>query len=73
MLTLVAGPLAMVTYKVVFLDYSMSDVLPVTRYQVTYRLELDGHGGAASVRAFLPAPSPRQIISDERIDAPDFH
>src|SRR5512138_3628274 len=63
---LVLGTLALMAYKVRALGYALSDVLPVRQYEVTYALDLDGHGGDVRVRTFLPSSDARQTISEER-------
>ncbi len=63
---LVAGTLGLMVYKVRALGYSLADVLPVRQYEVTYALDLDGHGGDVRVRTFLPSSDARQVVSEER-------
>jgi transglutaminase-like putative cysteine protease len=61
----VALPSALIAYKLLWLGYSLSDVLPRTRYQVAYEMKLDGHGSNVRVRTFLPASDERQTVSEE--------
>jgi transglutaminase-like putative cysteine protease len=61
----VALPTALVAYKLLWLGYSLSDVLPRAHYRVTYDMKLDGHGGNVRVRTFLPVSSERQTVSEE--------
>ncbi len=63
---LVAGAIGLSVYKVRALGYAIKEVLPVTQYEVTYALGLDGHGGEARVRTFLPSSDARQLVSAER-------
>jgi hypothetical protein len=64
--TLVAGALALISFKVARLGYSPRDVLPVTQYEVTYVLAFDGHGGDVRIRSFLPSSDAHQTVSEER-------
>ncbi len=70
---LVVAPLGLMAYKVRALGYSLVDVLPVTQYEVTYALQLDGHGGDVHVRTFLPSNDAHQAISDERDVSSGLH
>jgi len=70
---LVAGTLALMVYKVRALGYSLTDVLPVRQYEVTYALAFDGHGEDVRVRTFLPTSDARQVISDERDVSSGLH
>lgn len=63
---LLSGTLGLMVYKVRALGYSLTDILPVRQYEVTYALDLDGHGGDVRVRTFLPSNDARQQISEER-------
>ncbi|HET9555250.1 MAG TPA: 7TM domain-containing protein [Anaeromyxobacteraceae bacterium] len=70
---LVGGALGTMAYKVRSLGYAIRDVLPVTQYQVTYALDLDGHGGEVKVRSFLPANDAHQVVADEKESATGMH
>jgi transglutaminase-like putative cysteine protease len=70
---LVAATLGLMAYKVRALGYSLREVLPVRQYEVTYALDLDGHGGDVRVRTFLPASDERQVVSEERGAASGLH
>jgi len=70
---LVLGTLGLMAYKVRALGYSLADVLPVRQYEVTYALDLDGHGGDVRVRTFLPSSDGRQVISEERDVSSGLH
>jgi transglutaminase-like putative cysteine protease len=69
-IVLVALPLAIMTYKVTGLGYSLADVLPRTRHHVAVDMKLDGHDGDVRVRTFLPVSDDRQVIGDEQNQAP---
>jgi hypothetical protein len=70
---LVAVPLALMAYKVRALGYSLSDVLPVTQYEVTYDLRFDGHGGDVRIRSFLPSNDAHQQVSEEHDVSSGLH
>lgn len=72
-IALVLGALGLMAYKVRALGYSLADVLPVRQYEVTYALDLDGHGGDVRVRTFLPSSDARQTISEERDVSSGLH
>ncbi len=65
-----AAPLAAGIYKITVLDYRLGDILPRRQYQVTYDMTLDGHGGTARLRTFLPQSDERQTISAEANSSP---
>src|SRR5512138_2761593 len=70
---LAAAAVGLVAYKVRALGYSLADVLPVRQYEVTYALDLDGHGADVRVRTFLPSSDAHQTISDERDASSGLH
>ncbi len=53
-----------VGYKLVVARYSLREVLPRHRYDVSYELSLDGHESPARVRTFLPQSDERQAITE---------
>ncbi len=67
---LVLAPAALVTYKLTALGYSMSDILPRTRYRLVLEMKLDGHGDDVKVRTFLPVSDERQLITTEQNSSP---
>lgn len=69
----VAIPIGLALFKIVILGYRIEDVLPRTRYRVTYELTLDGHGGDVRVRTFLPVTDQRQEVVEDEDLAPLFH
>lgn len=69
----VVVPTVLVAYKLLWLGYSLSDVLPRTRYRITYDMRLDGHGDNARVRTFLPVSDERQVIGDEEASPSPLH
>ncbi len=73
MALLVSVAALVATYKVVRLDYRFADVLPRTRYDVTYELTFDSGGSDVHARVFLPLSDPHQQIADERNESPALH
>ncbi|HWA72203.1 MAG TPA: UUP1 family membrane protein [Polyangiaceae bacterium] len=71
-LLLVVVPLAVASYKVRNLGFDVEDLLPQKVYRVSYEMSLDGHGGDATIRSFLPVSSPHQTISDEQGESDHF-
>jgi len=65
LLFFVGLPAALAVYKLYFLDYRLTDVLPRTEYHVSVKLTLDGHLGRARVRTFLPHNDQHQEIFGE--------
>lgn len=64
-LALLVGPLALVLYKIFWLDYRLAELLPSTQYRVELAMSLDGHGGAVRVRTFVPVSDAHQTLSEE--------
>jgi len=58
-------PLGLIAYKLLVLDYRMSDLIPATSYQVEISMSVDGHGDDIEMKTFLPKSDPRQSISNE--------
>lgn len=73
MALLVCTAAALAAYKVTRLDYRLAEVLPRTRYEVTYEMTFDGGTGDVQARVFLPVSDPHQQITDEHADAPGLH
>ncbi len=67
---LVLIPLTLMLYKVVALDHSFADLLPRVRYDVTYRLNLDGHDSPVRVRTFVPRSDAHQVVNEEENESP---
>lgn len=70
---LCAIPTAIIIYKLTVLGYALTDILPRTEYRVAVEMRLDGHGGEARIRTFVPVTDDRQTIRDERNNAPALH
>lgn len=60
-------------YKVAAQDYRLSELLPLTRYDVTLTMQLDGHGQDVRVRTFLPTTDSRQLVSGEQSVPGNLH
>ncbi|WP_428263052.1 7TM domain-containing protein [Haliangium sp.] len=63
--TFVVSPALLISYKLWGMDYSLSDILPRTRYHLSYEIGLDGHDGNVRVRTFLPLSDERQTLAEE--------
>ncbi len=70
LLALCLIPLLSVLHKTVIRGDSLSDLLPRTRWDLVYELELDGGGGPASLATFLPVGDRRQEIVLEDDSSP---
>lgn len=68
-LFLLLCPLALVLYKVVWLEYRVADLLPSTQYRVEVDMSLDGHSGGVRVRTFAPISDAHQTLGDEASNA----
>ncbi len=73
MAALISVVLVVAGYKLVYLGYTLGDVLPETHYHVTYHFAFDGHDRSVKLRTFLPATDQRQTISEERNTSPGLH
>ena len=62
---LILTSLGAIGLKLALFDYSLNDVLPRTRYDVTLRASYDGHDGETRVRTLLPTSDMRQQIVEE--------
>lgn len=67
------GVAGLVAYKVLAAGYGFSELLPLTRNDVTLELTLDGHGDDARVRTFLPVSDGRQTVDGEQNLSPGLH
>jgi len=63
----------LVTFKVFYLDYSPSSVVPVSGYQIAIQMQVDGHGAGVNVHAALPSNNDRQTIFDEQVEGSAFN
>ncbi len=70
---LCAVALSLAAYKIFWLEYSLSDVLPRTQYLVTYDLTFDAQGQDVRFRTFLPLSDSRQQVHEEQDLAPGLH
>jgi len=69
---LIVLPSALIAYKLLWLDYSLGDVMPRVKYTVTYDMAMDGHDGDVTIRTFLPSTDEHQTIADEQSAAIGF-
>ncbi len=63
---LIAGPLALISYKMLVLDYRMADLIPATSYHVDIVMTVDGHGDDINMGTYLPKSDSRQHVSEEQ-------
>ena len=63
----------LVLLKVVYFNYTPAVVLPETGYQVSIRMNCEGHGSAIRVRTILPVHNERQQIFAELPHTADFN
>lgn len=70
---LIGTALVIAGYKLIFLAYTLSDVLPETRYEVDYRFSFDGHDHPVTIRSFLPPSDERQVVSEEHNASSALH
>ena len=63
-------PLVSVVYKTAFQGRALSDLLPRTRWDLVYELQLDGGGGPVSLQGFLPVDDRRQTLVAEDDSSP---
>ncbi len=62
----------LILYKVAGLGYSFASLIPQTSYAVQLDMSFDGIGEDVVVRTFLPASEETQLISEERMAAPNL-
>lgn len=69
---LIVGPLGLIAYKLLVLDYRMADLIPATSYHVDIVMTVDGHGDDIDISTYLPKSDSRQHISEEQQVSGDF-
>ncbi|HKI62275.1 MAG TPA: UUP1 family membrane protein [Mariprofundaceae bacterium] len=68
----IAGPLGLIGYKLLVLDYRMADLIPATSYHVDIAMTVDGHGDNIDMSTYLPKSDARQRITEEAQTSGDF-
>lgn len=63
----VALPLGIMATKMLFLDYTVDQVIPWRAYRVLLDMTLDGHGDSVDVATFLPSADRRQHVWEEAV------
>jgi len=58
-------PMALMAYKLHWLNYPLSAIFPVVSYQVDVSMQVDGHGNDIRASTYLPQSNSRQVISEE--------
>ncbi len=59
-------PAALIAYKLFFLHYPLSALIPQASYRVDLSMQVDGHGEDIEISTFLPNSDARQLISEEQ-------
>jgi len=72
LLALVLITALLISYKLYFLNYQFSDLIPTVGYEVEVSMQVSGHGDDISLSTYLPTSSTDQRISDERSSADAF-
>ncbi|MFA5857834.1 MAG: UUP1 family membrane protein [Elusimicrobiota bacterium] len=65
-------PLLLVLYKIIFLGYTFSSIIPQIKYSVDIIMTLQGYGEDVDVKTYLPQNDSRQSISDELNNSAGF-
>ena len=58
-------PVATISYKLYWLNFPISDLIPTVSYQMDVSMQVDGHGGDINTSTFLPISDSRQTIQNE--------
>jgi len=64
---------ALITFKIFYLDYTPSTIVPVSGYEVKVAMQVDGHGSDIRVITALPVSNDRQTVFSEKADAAVFN
>ncbi|MBI5451317.1 MAG: UUP1 family membrane protein [Gammaproteobacteria bacterium] len=58
-------PLSLMTYKLLWLNYSLVQQIPSTAYQIDLSMQVTGSGQDIELYTYLPQTDARQTVSDE--------
>jgi len=58
-------PLGLMSYKLLVLDYHLTDLMPAVSYHVDITMQVNGHGDDTALHTYLPKSDARQQINDE--------
>lgn len=64
---------ALVAFKVFYLNYTLAMVVPVVGFKVNIAMSVDGHGSEVRVTTTLPSSNNHQNVFDETLDAKKFN
>ncbi len=70
LLTLV--PAFIIGYKLIFLNYPVTALIPSANYSVEVSMDMDGHGDNISLITYIPRSDKRQSISSEESSSGPF-
>jgi len=68
----ITAPLGLIAYKLLVLDYRMTDLIPTTSYHIDIVMSVDGHGEDIEMSTYLPKSDARQRITEEEQSSGDF-
>ncbi|MDH3326912.1 MAG: UUP1 family membrane protein [Gammaproteobacteria bacterium] len=58
-------PISIMAYKIFYLDYPLTGLIPVNSYILDVKMQADGHGDSMKMSTFLPKSDSRQTILNE--------
>ncbi|MDH5301841.1 MAG: UUP1 family membrane protein [Gammaproteobacteria bacterium] len=65
MLLLTVAAFGIMFYKLYYLDYPLSELVPTSTYKLEMSVQVDGHGDDIQISTFLPKSDARQTVLDE--------
>lgn len=65
-------PMVSIAYKLVLLNFSLADLVPVVSHRIEVMMRVDGHGENINMSVYLPKNDARQTISEEYNDSSGF-
>jgi len=68
----ITAPLGLIAYKLLVLDYRMTDIIPATSYHIDIVMSVDGHGDDIEMSTYLPKSDARQHITEEEQSSGNF-
>lgn len=69
---LILLPIFLILYKIYWLNFSISSLIPATEYEVNVSIQIDGHGDDIRINTYLPANDHRQKIENEANNSGEF-
>lgn len=58
-------PIALVSFKLLVLDYPMAELIPTPSYRVEMNMQVEGHGDDIRISTYLPRTDTRQSVGEE--------